>query len=51
VHFLRFEFDHEMARALKYGVGLALGLDHPNYQAEVSAVAAGVRASLTQDLD
>jgi hypothetical protein len=51
VHFLRFEFDDEMARLLKYGVGLALGLDHPNYQAEVSAVAAGVRASLIQDLD
>lgn len=51
VHFLRFELDDEMARALKYGVGLALGVDHPSYQAEVSAVAAGVRASLTQDLD
>ena len=51
VHFLRFELDDEMARAVKYGVGLALGVDHPNYQAEVSAVAAGVRASRTQDLD
>ena len=51
VHFLRFELNDEMARALKYGVGLALGVDHPNYQAEVSAVAAGVRASLAQDLD
>jgi hypothetical protein len=51
VHFLRFELDPEMARALKYGVGLALGVDHPNYQAEVAAVAAGVRASLTRDLD
>jgi hypothetical protein len=51
VHFLRFELNDEMVRALKYGVGLALGVDHPNYQAEVSAVAAGVRASLVQDLD
>jgi len=51
VHFLRFELDDEMARALKYGVGLALGVDHQNYQAEVSTVAAGVRASLAQDLD
>lgn len=50
VHFLRFELDGEMARALKYGVGLALGVDHPNYQAEVNAVAAGVRSSLTRDL-
>jgi hypothetical protein len=51
VHFLRFELDDEMARAMKYGVGLALGVDHPNYQAEIGAVAAGVRASLTKDLD
>jgi len=51
VHFLRFELDDEMARALKYGVGLALGVDHTNYQADVGSVAAGVRASLTKDLD
>ena len=51
VHFLRFELNDEMARALKYGVGLALGVDHQNYQAEVSTVAAGVRASLARDLD
>ncbi len=51
VHFLRFELDDEMARALKYGVVLAAGVDHPNYQAELGAVAMGVRASLTQDLD
>ena len=51
VHFLRFELNDEMARALKYGVGLALGVDHPNYQAEIGALAAGVRTSLTRDLD
>lgn len=51
VHFLRFELDDEMARALKYGVALAFGVDHPSYQAELSAVAAGVRASLMHDLD
>ncbi len=51
VHFLRFELDDEMARALKYGVALSLGVDHQNYQAEIGAVAAGVRASLTKDLD
>lgn len=51
VHFLRFELNDDMARALKYGVGLALGVDHPNYQAEVGTVAAGVRVSLAQDLD
>lgn len=51
VHFLRFELDDEMAKALKYGVALSMGVDHPNYQAEISAVAPGVRASLVRDLD
>jgi len=51
VHFLRFELGKEMAQALKYGVGLAMGVDHANYQAELTAVAASVRASLTRDLD
>jgi len=50
VHFLRFELSQEMKQALKYGVGLAMGVDHPNYQAEHGAVAPGVRASLVQDL-
>jgi len=51
VHFLRFELDHEMTGALKHGAALSLGVDHPNYRAEAGAVAAGVRASLAQDLD
>ena len=51
VHFLRFELNDDMASALKSGVGLALGVDHPNYEAEIGAVAANVRASLAQDMD
>lgn len=51
VHFLRFELNEEMAKALKSGAGLSLGVDHENYQAEIAAVAPGVRASLAQDLD
>ena len=51
VHFLRFELNEEMAVALKSGAALSVGVDHENYQAEISAVAAGVRASLAQDLD
>lgn len=51
VHFLRFELSQEMKRALKHGVALSMGVDHPNYQAEPGAVAPGVRASLAQDLD
>ena len=51
VHFLRFELSDEMAKSLKYGMGLSLGVDHQNYQAETSAVAAGIRTSLAHDLD
>ena len=51
VHFLRFELGDEMIRALKYGVGLALGVDHANYQAEIGAVAPEARAALAKDLD
>ena len=38
VHFLRFELTDEMAAALKYGVGLAVGVDHPNYTAKIDAL-------------
>lgn len=49
VHFLRFEFDAGMRDALRRGAGLGLGVDHPEYQASVDAVAA-VRAALAGDL-
>ncbi|MGH8721766.1 MAG: DUF3501 family protein, partial [Burkholderiales bacterium] len=29
VHFLRFELDTQMRKALRHGVGLAIGVDHP----------------------
>ena len=38
VHFLRFELTTEMVAALRYGVALAIGVDHPNYRAEIPAV-------------
>jgi hypothetical protein len=50
VHFLRFELSEEMRKALRYGVGLAIGVDHPNYRAELDAVPAAVRAALLEDL-
>ena len=50
VHFMRFELDEDMAGALKYGVGLAIGVDHPNYKAVVEPVSADTRASLVKDL-
>jgi hypothetical protein len=49
VHFLRFELDTEMRQALSHGAGLAVGVDHPQYQAAVEAAPA-VRAVLAADL-
>ncbi len=50
VHFLRFELTPEMIAALKYGVGLAVGVDHPGYTAVIPAVAEETRTALVADL-
>ena len=50
VHFLRFELTKEMIAALKYGVGLGMGVDHPAYGAAVAAVSPETRAALVADL-
>jgi len=50
VHFLRFELTNEMASALKYGVTLAMGIDHPNYTATLDPVPATILAALIKDL-
>jgi len=50
VHFLRFELSDEMRKALKYGVALAMGVDHPEYRATLDSVPSEVRASLAGDL-
>lgn len=49
VHFLRFELDAQMRKALRNGVGLAIGVDHPQYQAVVET-APTARAALAADL-
>jgi hypothetical protein len=49
VHFLRFELDAKMRKALHAGAGLTIGVDHPQYQAAVEAAPA-VRAALAADL-
>jgi hypothetical protein len=49
VHFLRFELSEDMARALKNGAGLAIGVDHPGYSAK-QEMAANVRSALAKDL-
>jgi hypothetical protein len=50
VHFLRFELDPSMNKALRAGANIRMGVDHPHYQATVDPVAAAVRESLLQDL-
>jgi len=50
VHFLRFELTDEMRKAVKYGVGLAIGIDHPQYQARLDPVPAEPRTALAADL-
>lgn len=49
VHFVRFELSQEMAAALKYGVTLSMGVDHPNYAASTD-IAIETRAALVADL-
>ena len=49
VHFLRFELDPAMRRALREGAGLRMGVDHPQYSASVET-APEVRAALAADL-
>ena len=49
VHFLRFEISEEMAAALKYGVPLAVGIDHPQYRASTQ-VSNETRTTLIADL-
>jgi hypothetical protein len=50
VHFLRFELTDEMVKSLKYGVGLALGVDHPHYKVAVDPLPIDIRNSLVNDL-
>ena len=49
VHFVRFELDAAMRAVLKRDAGLAVGVDHANYQASVT-VAPEMRRSLVGDL-
>ena len=49
VHFLRFELTEEMAAALKYGVSLSMGVDHPQYVA-TAEINNETRNALVNDL-
>ena len=50
VHFLRFELTDAMAQVLKSGLGLSIGIDHPQYRA-ILEVSAAVCDALVKDLD
>ncbi len=50
VHFMRFELSAEQVDALKSGAALAAGIDHENYQVEISPLPENVRQSLIGDL-
>lgn len=50
VHFLRFELAAAMARALKDGAALGMGVDHPVYTAAIDRLPDAVRSALMQDL-
>ncbi len=51
VHFLRFELPREHVAVLKDGAQLSAGIDHENYQVEISPIAENIRLSLLGDLD
>ena len=51
VHFLRFELEEAMARDLKSGSSLSIGVDHPHYHAVLDPVPPALGASLSRDLD
>lgn len=50
VHFLRFELTPEMVRAMKSGGGLAIGVDHPRYDARIGEIPDKTRVALAADL-
>jgi len=50
VHFMRYELNNDMISAAKTGAAISAGVDHKNYQAIVSPIAANVRDSLATDL-
>lgn len=51
VHFLRFELSADQVQELKSGAPLSAGIDHENYQVEVSPVADNIRTALLKDLE
>lgn len=51
VHFLRFELSPPMIVAAKKGVGITMGIDHPNYTYSSEPMGVAVHSALISDLD
>jgi hypothetical protein len=51
VHFLRFELNQDMIRALRKGASLSMGIDHPACLEQIKQVDELARVSLVADLD
>jgi hypothetical protein len=51
VHFMRFELTSPMAKAVKDGASVSVGIDHENYRHAVEPLPANIRDSLAADLD
>jgi len=49
VHFVRFELTPPMVAGFKAGANVAMGVDHPDYRAEVGAISPVVQDSLASD--
>jgi hypothetical protein len=49
VHFVRFELTPEMIAAFKADTPVTVGVDHPNYKAEVGAISPLVQETLASD--
>jgi hypothetical protein len=50
VHFMRFELTPEMAKAVKGGAAVSMGVEHPNYTESLSPIDQATRDSLANDL-
>ncbi len=51
VHFMRYELEGDMIDAVKTGAAISAGVEHENYQAVISPIAANIRDSLASDLN
>ncbi|NOX42919.1 MAG: DUF3501 family protein [Gammaproteobacteria bacterium] len=51
VHFLRFELSQDMVKAVKGGVTISAGVDHPACHVQINAIPENIYSSLINDLN